>query len=256
MGIATPFPEPDSEELRRNAVRSLPEVCELLCTIHERAVRLNVFLDAGSAFEVVQLLGVDEAGGTLLLESPADDVARHRLLAAPRLTLVGFVDAVKVQFSVSGVAAASHAGRPALTTSIPAQLIRLQRRAAVRVGPEAVRGAVCRVPLGGEAGEHEVLQVLDISTGGLAVLTYPERFEPVVGAEVNDCRLDLPGVGGTVVSLRVRHIGRRPVDDEARFCGCEFVSMAPAVRSMVERYVARCEGSMRSCRSADPPVKS
>lgn len=254
MGITTPFPEPDSPELQRFAVRSMSEVVGLLRTIRERAVPLNVFFGAGSAFGVVRLLAVDEAGVSLLFESPAGEDARRRLLAAPMLTFVGFVDAVKVQFRVSGAEAAVHAGRPALAVSFPARLIRLQRRAAVRMGREAVRGAVCRVPLGGQAGEHEALGVLDLSTGGLAVLTYPERFEPVVGAEMKDCRLDLPGIGGAVVSLRVRHLGPRPNDEKAHCCGCEFVDMSSAERAMVQRYLAQCGNAARQVRGSASPA--
>ena len=73
------------------------------------------------------------------------------------------------------------------------------------------------------------------------MLAYPERFEPVIGAEIDGCRLDLPGVGGAEVSLRVRHIDALPADERARCCGCEFVHMALALRSMLERYVALTE---------------
>ncbi len=241
MGMTTPFPEPDSPELRRFAVQSQPEIVGLLRGVQVRGVPMNVFIDVGSAFDVLALLQVDEAAGALAFAAPADARMRSRLIQAPSVTFVGFVDAVKLQFKASGAVEGTHAGRPTVTVPMPAELIRLQRRAAARVRPAATRGAVCRVPLGGSPGQHEALRVLDISTGGLAVLAYPERFEPVIGAEIDGCRLDLPGVGGTVVSLRVRHVGPLPTDERARCCGCEFVHMAPALQSMLERYVVLTE---------------
>jgi len=250
MGLTTPFPEPDSPELQRFAVPSPTEIVGLLNALRDRGVPLNVFFGVGPEFDALALLRIDEAGG-LSVESPLDPGVRRRLLEAPAVTFVGFVDAIKLQFTVTGARAATLAGRPAIAFPLPERLLRLQRRGAARVRPESARGAVCRVPLGGSEGEDEALRVLDISTGGLAVLAYPERMELVVGMEIDGCRLDLPGVGGAVVSLRVRHVDPLPVDEKARCCGCEFVRMAPAVQAMLERYVARCEGPVRGTGGVD-----
>lgn len=241
MGMTTPFPEPDSPELRRFTVHSQQEIVGLLRGVRDRGVPMNVFIDLGSAFDVLALLQVDEVAGALVFAGPADASVRARLIEAPSVTLVGFVDAVKLQFKASSAVLGTDAGRSTVTVPMPAEVIRLQRRAAARVRPAAGRDAVCRVPLGGSPGAHEALRVLDISTGGLAVLAYPERFEPVIGAEIDGCRLDLPGVGGAVVRLRVRHVDPLPTEEMARCCGCEFVHMAQALRSMLERYVALAE---------------
>ena len=238
MGMTTPFPEPDSPELQRFAVQSQPEVVGLLRAVLDRGVPLNVFLGAGSAFDVMALRRVDEAAEVLVFDSPAEEGMRRRLLEAPTLTCVGFVDEVKLQFSACGARPATLAGRPAITMPMPARMLRLERRGSVRVRPPGRRIAVCRLPLRGAAGEYESLRVLDISMGGLAVLTYPERADLDVGMEIDGCRLDLPGVGGAAVSLRVRHIGPLASEDSARCCGCEFVRLAPAVQAMLARFVA------------------
>ena len=237
MGIATPFPEPESPQLRRFAVRSLAEIVTLLRAMHDDGVPLNAFLDAGPSFGVVTLLAVDEVAGHLEFAGPADEILRGRLRTAPLVTCVGFLDAVKVQFTASGVHTAAAYSSSTYRALIPSELIRLQRRSAIRVRPEAGRSAVCRIPLPGGTGEREALRVLNIGAGGIAVLTYPERFEPMVGAEIDDCRLDLPGVGGVVVSMRVRHVGPRPTEERVRCCGCEFVRMAPNVQSALARYL-------------------
>ena len=244
MGIATPFPEPESPQLQRFAVRSRAEVVGLLRAMQDDGVPLNAFLEAGASFGVVTLLAVDEAAGQLEFAGLTDEGLRGRLRTAPLVTFVGFVEAVKVQFTASGAPAAAADDSSTYRVPIPAELIRLQRRSAIRVRPEPGRGAVCRIPLPGGTGEREALRVLDVGTGGIAVLAYPERFEPIVGTEIHDCRLDLPGVGGAVVSLRVRHVGPLSGDELARYCGCEFVRMVPAVRSMLARYLARLETSI------------
>ena len=236
VGFPTPFPEPDSPLLQRFAVRSPKEIVGQLLALQEAAVPLSAFVDAGERFGVVTLRRVDEAAGELVFAGPADEGLRARLLSAPLATFVGFDDAGKIQFAAAP-APASGLGGSGLTAPIPDQLFRLQRRSTARVRLESARAAICRIPLPGGAGEREALRVLDVGTGGIAVLTYPERFEAIVGAEIDDCRLDLPGVGGAVVSLRVRHVGPQSGKGQARCCGCEFLHMSPGVMSLLAHFV-------------------
>lgn len=243
MGMTTPFPEPDSPELERFAVRSEAEIVGLLVALQEHGAPLSAFVDSGSPFGVVTLLQIDEAARELVFVCAADEAVFALLPAAPLVTFVGFVDSIKVQFAAAGVRPAAAGVASTFVVSIPAKLIRLQRRIAARVRPETGRSAVCRIPLPGSAGEREALRVLDIGAGGIAVLAYPERFEPIVGEEIDDCRLDLPGVGGATVSLGVRHSGPLPGDEQVRCCGCEFLRMTPAVQAMLARYLGDSAGA-------------
>lgn len=236
MGFPTPFPEPDSPELRRFAVRSQNEIVNLLRYLREADVPLNAFVGAGEPFGVVTLQDIDEEVGKLIFKGTTDTGLRRQLLNSPLATFVGFDDAGKVQFAAPLAAAGtSHANE--FTAPIPAQLLRLQRRSAARMRLERARAAVCRIPVPGAAGEWEALRVLDISTGGIAVLTYPERFELTVGAEIDGCQLDLAGIGGVAVSLRVRHLGPKRRDSAASCCGCEFVRIRPDIQALLARHI-------------------
>ena len=144
-------------------------------------------------------------------------------------------DLGKVQFDAAPVPRRAVGGRE-FTTSIPEQLFRLQRRSAARVRLDGAKAAICRIPVPGGTGEREALCVLDIGAGGIAVLAYPKRFEAVIGAEIDECRLDLPGVGGATVSLRVRHLGPQSDEGQVRYCGFEFVRMTPGLQSMLAKY--------------------
>lgn len=239
MGFPTPFPEPDSPELQRFAVCSPSEVVSRLRALQAAAVPLNAFVDAGASFGVVTLRRVDETAGRLIFAGTGGDGLHEQLLGARLATFVGYDEAGKVQFAVRPATDSSGGGDQALVTPIPEQLLSVQRRSAARMRVESTKGAVCRIPVPGSAGQWEALRVLDIGTGGLAVLTYPEQFEPVLGSEIDGCRLDLPGVGGAVVSVRVRHLGPMASEEAARFCGCEFVRIAPAVGAMIARLVER-----------------
>lgn len=236
MGFPTPFPEPDSPELQRYVVRSHGEIVRRLRFLREADVPLSAFVCAGEPFGVVTLQEIDEAAGKLVFSGPADGGLRRQLLDSPLATFVGFDDAGKVQFAAPlSAVGTGHASE--FTAPIPARLLRLQRRSAARMRLESARAVVCRIPVPGAAGEWEALRVLDISTGGIAVLTYPDCFKPTVGAEIDDCRLDLPGVGGAVVSLSVRHLGPQGGQSGALCCGCEFIRVSPTIQGLLSRYV-------------------
>jgi len=238
MGFPTPFPEPDSPELQRFAVRSRSEIVSRLRALQEAAVPLNAFVDADASFGVVTLRRVDEGAGELGFAGTAVRGWRERLRIAPLTTFVGYDDLGKVQFATRLATGGGGPGGTVFATRIPELLFSLQRRSAARMRVETAREAICRIPVPDGAGEWEALRVVDIGKSGLAVLTYPERFEPVLGSEIDGCRLDLPRVGGATVSVRVRHLGPMMAGDEpVRLCGCEFVRTTPALGAMIARFI-------------------
>lgn len=245
MGMTSPFPEPESPELERYNVYSRAEIVGTLRSLRDACVLVTAYFDADPGFGVTTLLAVDEAGGKVVFDALSVEVAQRRLLAAPKITFVGFVETIKLQFVSRGAQALLHADKPSFSVPLPDQVLRLQRRDAFRVRPPLSKPATCRLPLTAGSGEFESLRVLDISIGGLAVLTYPEKVDLSAGMLIDGCQLDLPGVGGTSVSLRVRHVDAVPRDEKARRCGCEFVRMAPAVQLMLARYVNQLDADAR-----------
>lgn len=238
MGLSSPFPEPESPELDRYAVCADADRAAVLREMQAQGVALNAFVEPGGAVGVVRLLEVDLDAGRLVFAAPPDETLRGQLLRAERLTFVGFVDEVKVQFASSRPPVSDRGPAGSFVVPVPRRLLRLERRATARVRAGDGRAAVCRIPLPGGHGERETLRVIDVSAGGIALLALPARFAPEVGAEFEDCHLDLPGVGGATVSLRVRHVAIQDGDRQAKCCGCEFVRMTPGVQGMLARYAA------------------
>ncbi len=243
--MTSPFPEPESPELERYKVYSRAEILGMLRKLRDACVLVTAYFDADPGFGVTTLLSVDQSGGTVVFDNLSVDASQRRLLAAPSVTFVGFVEAIKVQFAASGAKPIVFEGKPAFGVRIPDVVLRLQRRDAFRVRPPLSKPASCRLPLVETPGQFESLRVLDISIGGLAVLTYPQRIDLSSGMVIEGCQLDLPGVGGTSVNLRVRHVDALPNDEKARRCGCEFVNMAPATQLMLARYVNQLDAEMR-----------
>ncbi len=245
MGMTSPFPEPESPDLERFTVYSRAEIVRLLNRLRDEGVLVTAYFDQEPGFVVTALLAVNEEFEEVVFDCAAEAVAQKRLLASKRIVFVAFLDHVKVQFTASLAQATCHQNRPAFRVRMPQQLVRLQRREFFRVHPPLSKPAKCLVPYGEEARQYESLRVLDLSVGGLAVLTYPEKFELPPGKVVDDCLLDLPGVGSVAVRLMVRHVDRVRCDERARRCGCEFVDMAPQARVMLQRYVNRLDAESR-----------
>jgi c-di-GMP-binding flagellar brake protein YcgR len=243
--MTTPFPEPDSPELERFQVYSRVEIVALLRQLAEEGVLVTAYFDAEPGFAVTVVLDVNADFEEVIFDAAAEAVAHKRLLASKHIVFVGFLDHVKVQFVARLAEATQHQGRPAFRVRLPEQVLRLQRRDFFRVRPPLSKPAKCLVPYGDDGKQYESLRVLDLSVGGLAVLTYPEKFDLPCGRLIENCFLDLPGVGSIVVSIHVRHVDPLPKDERARRCGCEFVDMAPAARVALQRYINQVDAENR-----------
>lgn len=246
MGVTTPFPEPDSPELQRFVVQSPQEIAGLLEDLRVGAVPLNVFLEPGSAFDVAALLDVDDDGPELLFESIGRPSMRERILDASRVTFVGFVDAVKLQFDASGAKPGTRGGRHAFSVPMPTRLLRLQRRSTARVRPRVDNGALCCFCPASGADSADVLRVLDLSVGGLALLDDAANLRVDVGCRIWGCQLHLPGVGSIEADLWVRHVARLPGNEGARLIGCEFDALTPSARAMLDTYLGQL-GATLAC---------
>jgi c-di-GMP-binding flagellar brake protein YcgR len=241
----TPFPEPDSAELERYMLYARAEVVALLGRLSGERTLLTVYAGRDGEFAVTVALQVDAESGQLVLDMPSDPAAQRRVLAARDLVFVAFIDSVKLQFSAAAAQPIEFEGRPAFRIELPMQMLRLQRREFFRVRTPLTRPATCLVPQESGASKYESLRVLDISIGGLAILSYPHHFELPFETVIEGCFLDLPGIGTVTVGLKVVHVDRLARDESGRRCGCEFVDMAPQARMMLQRYVNRIDAEQR-----------
>lgn len=245
MGMTNPFPEPDSPDLAPYTVYSRVEIVALLQSIGRPGTLTTVYFDQQASFAVIALLAVNPEFEEVVFDNASDELAQRRLLGAESLTFVAFVDHIKIQFSARKAEPTMFEGRPAFRVRLPEQLLRLQRRDFFRVRTPITRPAHCLVPYGEGSKQYEKLRLLDISVGGMAVLARPEKFELPVGARIEECFLDLPGIGSVGVSLEVRHLANPSHDDQARSVGCEFVDITPLARTLIQRYVNKLDAEHR-----------
>lgn len=258
MGHTNPFPEPEAPELERFMVYARVEIISMLRQLGEQGVLTTVYYDRHAGFAVTALLAVNPDFEEVIFDVPSDQLAQRRLLAAEELVFVTFLDQIKVQFRARKAEATLHDGKPAFRVRLPPEVLRLQRRDFFRVKTPIGKPALCLVPYADEAepkaeGDanangaktYEKLTLLDISIGGMALMSYPDKFALPLGKTIEGCYLDLPGIGQVTVNLKIKHIDQVPRDEKARRVGCEFVQLAPQARMMLQRYVNKLDAEQR-----------
>ncbi len=239
-----PFPEPDAPELEHYMLYSRGEIVAILRRIGQERTLVTIYTGDGE-FSVSMILNVDPDFDEATFDMPVNPEAQARVLAASDLVFVIFFENVKVQFRAQIAQATTFEGRAAFRVRLPTQMLRLQRREYFRVRTPLMGQASCLVPQESGASKYESLQVLNISIGGLAVLSYPHNFDLPLGETIRNCFLDLPGIGPVNVAFRVVNIYDSEDDAQGRRCGCQFVDLAPQARMMLQRYVNRVEAEQR-----------
>jgi c-di-GMP-binding flagellar brake protein YcgR len=250
MALTTPFPEPDSPALEQFNVYARVEIIAVLRQILEEGVLITAYCEGSADFAVTAMLGLKPEFEEVVFDNASDPAAQRRLMAADSLTFVCFLAQVKVQFRTRPAEATTFEGKPAFRVRLPDALLRLQRREAFRVRTPLTKPAHCLVPYSEDGKQYEKLRMLDVSVGGMGLLTYPEKFDLTIGEIVDSCFLELPGIGSIAAGIRVQHVEGLPRDERARRVGCEFVNLAPQSRLMLQRYVNLLDAESRKLAGA------
>jgi c-di-GMP-binding flagellar brake protein YcgR len=245
MGMTSPFPEPDSPELERFQIYAALEILAELQRLCTHQVLLTAYFPGTTECVVTRLLAVHPEKAELIFDAACDAAAQTRVTTSPLLVMVGFHDQVKVQFAAHAAHATMHAGKPAFATRMPPDLLRLQRRNFFRVPLPSDQPATCLMPLPNAPNQYESLQVLDLSLGGMAIMSYPRTFDWPNDERVSPCYLDLPQVGQLAVRMRVRRIEPNHDTPSVQRLGCEFIDMPEHAMVMLQRYMNKVDAARR-----------
>ncbi|MBK6980952.1 MAG: flagellar brake protein [Betaproteobacteria bacterium] len=237
------FPISAETELDNCIIHSRLEIIPILRDIAAKHALLTIHFSGGADFIVTSLLAVNPDFEEMVIDCGADPVVNARLLAAPRLTAVTFLDHIKIQFSTAGAQQTSFEGAPAFRIRMPDSLLRLQRRNYYRVKVPLARPVVCRVAHPAQPGRLLDLKVLDLSVGGLALLVNPADFDREPGGLVEDCKISLPDHGHFHAELEVRNAEVLAENAKHRLkrLGCQFLLLPGHVGGQIQRYILQVE---------------
>lgn len=235
----------DPEGLSRYKLHARREIVSLLRNLGQRNQLVRMQGNSGADSAVTSILHVDDTDGNVIFDCAPSRLTNERLLESSEVSFETVLDNIRILFSASGVDSCTHDGRPALSIPIPATVVRLQRREFYRVMTPVTTPVKCTLAVRDETGQVQstvVLQLSNVSAGGLGLVDEKKQINLDFSADFPDCRVDLPGTPVTV-TLRLRSSQDVTLSNgkNIRRLGFMFVNPSSAVESAIQRYITKLE---------------
>lgn len=223
------------------------EILFILRELQRRKSLITVYFNEGTDFLLTAVLAVDEKG--MVLDYGPNEDMNQKALQSKRLLFIASHDKVKVQFAASRLDARPFEGRPAFYAPLPDALLRLQRREYFRLVTPPTQPVKCLIPITDKAGRHLVeASVLDISAGGIAIVSPPDGVPFRPGLSFESCSINLPDAGSLVATLEVRNVFDITLKNGVRVrrAGCQFTHLDASATKLIQRFIIRVERDMRA----------
>lgn len=229
-----------ADDYSQYLVRQPREIAFLLRQLIAQRANITAYFDKGADFFLTGLLSIADDDSSIFLDIANNGAHNTKALNSTSLLCITQLERVKVQFSLERPVMAARQDLRAFQCPLPQLVLRLQRREYYRLSAPSSHSLICRIP---DSGSSVEARVIDISGGGLAVLSPPGEivFQPEM--EFQACRFELPDFGPIVANLRVRNlfrISQRHGQDVLR-AGCQFLNLSAPMANAIQRYVLRME---------------
>lgn len=225
-------------------ISSPREIAAILRQFQDGNLLLNLNGSDGGMLSTT-LWSIDPAKGKLSFAADANTPVTQALVDSQEMTVVGYLDSIKVQFDVGNLVLVRSPGGSAISTTFPRELFRFQRRNAFRVRPLLRSTPLARVRHPVIAEMQLALRVLDVSIGGCA-LFLPDDVPPLSpGMVMNQVQVDLDADTRFHANLRLQHVtGLNPESKGVRL-GCEFVDPGAEAQRALQRFIDQTQKRRR-----------
>jgi len=242
-GMMEASTDPELQSWNNYEISARREIVSLLRQIGEKNALVRMLVQGERDVCVTSILDIDVAAGTMLVDCSINREQNLRILASKGMRFETTLDKIRIVFIGEDIVSALYEGRPALRCSIPATLVRLQRREFYRMEMPLTSPVRMTIPVVSDAGASiESFTLADISVGGLAVLDNKLLLHPSIGQKMIGCQLMLPdGVVGTTLVVRNTIELTLLNGKSCRRIGCEFVDLSRANLALVQRYITKLE---------------
>ena len=221
------------DDFRITAPREIATMLKQLC---DGNVRLNLNTPDGNVLGAT-LWSVDSVRDRLSFSADENDPMLPALLENDEAVVVGYLDSVKVQFDLSQLVLVRGGRNSVLSTALPRQLFRFQRRSGFRVRPLLNNAPLARLRHSNIAEMQLALRVLDLSIGGCA-LFMPDDVPPMQpGVQINQVHIELDTDTRLLVNIRLQHITSINPDSRGVRLGCEFVNASGEALRTLQRFI-------------------
>jgi len=230
----------DLAEHHRYLTKSRLEIRRILNSIMEQGATLST--PVGGDDMLMSIVAVDEDEDYLLFDASQHHQYKEKALEQEQLFWSTSLEKIKIQFGCQPIEFTQHERQRVLKTEIPRELMRLQRREYYRMATPVSPPVKCT--LNTRKGSTPVtleFNLLDISCGGVSVVTPPEVFAPELGA-VYSCVVDLPGKQ-LRAHVQARNAFMTTLDNGkvTERSGFAFVNLTENQLSTIQRYIMELE---------------
>jgi c-di-GMP-binding flagellar brake protein YcgR len=229
----------------RYQVTHKQEILRILKGIMAARSTVAIYWDHHQDPAISSLIDVNPQKGELFLESGPSALAADRVVESRQVTCVTSFEKVHIQFAGDHPSSANHNGANCIKLALPSELLRIQRREYYRLTTSVIKPVKCLI---NQDGKFVDTTVVDISVGGLGILSMADGVEIKAGDVYHGCRIALPNAGEYAVSLQVCTTFELTLKNGkiSLRAGCQFIDLPPSVETEIQRYINRVDRERRS----------
>lgn len=238
--------ESAADSLEPYRIYSVREIVAVLGEIRRQRQLVRMTFSEGRENVLTSILAIDIDSNFMYIDSAPDPAQNRRITLSQQVSFETMLDKIRILFSSAHAERCEHDGFPALRFPLPESLARIQRRQAYRVTVPFNSPIRCTfLPPGTDLRPltaPAVVDLLNISTGGIAVVDTGHQIDSRAGAIYPTCQIGFPGYPVSV-SIEVRHaqVITLPSGKIARHIGCRFMDTPTQVTALVQRYIMKLE---------------
>jgi c-di-GMP-binding flagellar brake protein YcgR len=224
------------EALEEFRVSSPRDVGTLLKQLLDGAIVLSLHSPDGSVFRSA-IWTMDSERATIGFNADPRDPAMQSVVHSQEVTVVGYLDSVKVQFQIRNPVLVHGNRASVLSCPFPREMYRFQRRNAFRVRPLIRSAPLARMRHPDQQDNEISLRLIDLSIGGCALFLPSDIPLMTAGVQLAGVRIELDEDTRLDVTLRLQHVTSINNDGRGVRLGFEFVRPNGDTVRTLQRFI-------------------
>ena len=220
------------------------EVVAMLRKLLQSNSTLNVNAPDGSAVTAM-LWAIDEERRAISLTVDSDSPMLQSVLDGNEAVVVSYVDSVKLQFDLQGLVLVRGDNGCVLSSRMPREIFRFQRRSAFRVRPLLHNSPVANLRHPSLADMQVSLRILDISLTGCALFLPNDVPQITPGVLINNVHIELDADTRFSANMQLHHVSSINSDMLGVRLGCEFSNLTSESERALQMYIDQTQKRRR-----------
>jgi flagellar brake protein len=167
------------------------------------------------------------------------------VLEAEEVTVVGYLDSIKVQFELAGMVLVHGADSSVINGQLPREVFRFQRRNGFRVKPMGQSAPTAQFAHPMIPDMRLKLRVLDLSIGGCALFLPDDVPAVAPGVRINAVQLDVDATTRIRSAVVIHHVTSINPESHGVRLGCELVGMSGEATRALQLFIDQTEKRRR-----------